>query len=52
MSHFILEKAQNALEELFECLFLVLHRVDEVVELFDVGFETVYANFLHSGNER
>ena len=48
MGHFVLEEAQNALEELLKSLFLVFHRIDEVAELVDVGFETIHANFLHS----
>ena len=47
MSYLVLKKAQNALEELLKCLFLVLHRIDKVMELIDVCLETIDTDFFH-----
>ena len=47
LRHLILEQAQDALEEIFKWFLLMLHRVDEVLELVHISLESIYTNFFH-----
>ena len=47
MGDLVLEEAENALEELLKGLLLVVHRVDEVLQLVYVCLQTIHADLFH-----